>query len=342
MASAKKVTIAGAGIFGLSCAWALLQRGAQVVVYESRHIGAGSSGGTMGALAPHVPEDWNDKKQVQLEALTLAPDWWDGVAQASGLDPAYRRSGRIQPMTAKSLPRIKDRIEAARHNWPAWAKIEIQDSPDVALIPQSADGLWLFDNMAAHIKPRLALKALAAAVRSKGGQIIEGQPVPDDPQPPIIWATGVEGLTPFNGNGVKGQSALLRFDAVGSPQAFVEALHFVPHIDGTVAVGSTSERDTPDCGTDELLEELVAKARILCPALADAPVIDRWAGQRPRALTRAPMVGPWPGRPGHFIANGGFKIGFAMAPAVGIMLADLILDGRDAVPPLFRPPTPVI
>lgn len=342
MASANKVTIAGAGIFGLSCAWALLQRGVSVQVYEARHIGAGSSGGTMGALAPHVPEDWNDKKQVQLQALNLAPDWWDSVAQASGLDPAYRRAGRIQPMTAKSLPRIKARIEAARHNWPQWARIEVQDSPDVALIPESPDGLWLFDNMAAHINPRGALAALAAAVTAHGGQIIEGQAMPDQPPTPAIWATGVSGVTAFNGNGVKGQSALLRFDAAGSPQAFIDALHFVPHDDGTVAVGSTSERDTPDCGTDGLLDELVAKARILCPALANAPVIDRWAGQRPRALTRAPMVGSWPGRPGHFIANGGFKIGFAMAPAVAIMLADLILEGQDRIPKLFRPPLPLL
>ena len=35
----------------------------------------------------------------------------------------------------------------------------------------------------------------------------------------------------------------------------------------------------------------------------------RWAGLRPRARSRAPMLGAWPGRPGHFIANGGFKIG---------------------------------
>jgi glycine/D-amino acid oxidase-like deaminating enzyme len=50
------------------------------------------------------------------------------------------------------------------------------------------------------------------------------------------------------------------------------------------------------------------------------------------------MVGPWPGRPGHYVANGGFKIGLAMAPAVAAMLADLILEGRDRIPQGFRPP----
>ena len=44
------------------------------------------------------------------------------------------------------------------------------------------------------------------------------------------------------------------------------------------------------------------------------------------------MLGPWPGRPGHFIANGGFKIGFGMAPKVGEVMADLVLTGQDARP----------
>jgi len=57
---------------------------------------------------------------------------------------------------------------------------------------------------------------------------------------------------------------------------------------------------------------------------------------RPRANSRAPMLGPWPGRPGHFIANGGFKIGFGMAPKIAETMADLVLDGRDSIPDPFR------
>jgi glycine oxidase len=48
------------------------------------------------------------------------------------------------------------------------------------------------------------------------------------------------------------------------------------------------------------------------------------------------MLGPWPGRPGHFIANGGFKIGFGVAPKVAEVMADFILDGRDTIPDDFR------
>ncbi len=48
------------------------------------------------------------------------------------------------------------------------------------------------------------------------------------------------------------------------------------------------------------------------------------------------MLGPWPDRENHFIANGGFKIGFGMAPEIADVMADLMLEGRDEIPEGFR------
>jgi len=71
--------------------------------------------------------------------------------------------------------------------------------------------------------------------------------------------------------------------------------------------------------------------------LHDASVVARWAGVRPRAASRAPLLGIWPGRAGHFIANGGFKIGFGIAPLVGEMMADLALGQANRIPAVFAP-----
>ena len=62
----------GGGIFGLSVAFACARRGAAVTLIERHRIGAGASGGIVGALAPHVPENWNPKKQVQFDSLVMA------------------------------------------------------------------------------------------------------------------------------------------------------------------------------------------------------------------------------------------------------------------------------
>jgi glycine/D-amino acid oxidase-like deaminating enzyme len=47
-------------------------------------------------------------------------------------------------------------------------------------------------------------------------------------------------------------------------------------------------------------------------------------------------MGKWPGRPEHYVMNGGFKIGFGMAPKMAEVMADLVLEGREAIPDGFR------
>jgi glycine/D-amino acid oxidase-like deaminating enzyme len=159
----------------------------------------------------------------------------------------------------------------------------------------------------------------------------------------VVHATGVSGLEALSaalgrrvGAGVKGQALAVRFAAVDGLQMFVDGLHIVPHADGTVAVGSTSETHWAAEGPDAQVEGLLARAMAAVPVLAGAPVVARWAGVRPRAASRAPVLGAWPGRPGHYVANGGFKIGFGMAPKVAEVMADLVLDRRDSVPQEFR------
>ena len=337
------VTIIGGGIFGLSCAWEMARRGARVRLFEAVRIGAGSSGGHVGALAPHAPESWNGKKAFQLDSLLMAPAFWAGVEGASGLPTGYGRSGRLQPVAdAATADRLRDRILASEHRWPQGCAMRLTDAPPGDLLPASPSGLWLFDGLTARLSPRAAGAALAAAIRNRGGEIVAGQP-PATLCGPILWATGASGLADLSrdlgrtiGTGVKGQSALLRHASPNAPQVFAEGLHIVSHADGTVAIGSTSENDYDHLDPDQQIDALIAQARVICPRLRDAPVIDRWAGARPRARTRAPILGPWPGRPGHFVANGGFKIGFGMAPKVAQAMADLILDGQDAIPDGFR------
>ena len=336
------LTIMGAGIFGLSIAWAATQRGAKVRVIEAQAIGAGSSGGPVGALSPHVPEAWNAKKSFQLDSLLMAEGWWADVSQAAGLPTGYGRTGRLQPLAdARAVAMAKAREAEAQTLWRGLAEWQVVAATGGKWQPQSPSGFMVQDTLTARLNPKQALAALAAAITSQGGQIILGDA---ESIGPTLWATGAAGLADLSaalahpvGCGVKGQALLLRYDARTQPQLFVGGLHIVPHADGTVAIGSTSEpRWTDAQSTDEQLDALHHKAIVACPDLADAPVVARWAGLRPRARSRAPMLGAWPGRPGHFIANGGFKIGFGMAPKVADVMVDLVLDNRDNIPPDFQ------
>lgn len=336
------LTVRGGGIFGLSCAWEAARRGARVRLIETTRIGAGSSGGIVGALSPHVPENWNPKKAFQLQSLLMAKDFWAEVALVSGLPTGYGRLGRLQPLAdAAAVDLARARSETARDLWQGHASWNVIPATGADWEPTSPSGWLVQDTLCARLHPRLAGDALVAAIRAKGGEVVIGQA---EDEGPVIWATGMAGLGDLSadlgrdiGGGVKGQAISLRFNAPTAPQLFVDGLHVIPHADGTVAIGSTSEHSwVDDHGTDGQLETVYGRAIAALPVLKDAPVLERWAGIRPRAKTRAPILGAWPGRPGQFVANGGFKIGFGMAPMVAKVMIDLVLSGQDAIPDGFR------
>lgn len=335
------LTVRGAGIFGLAVAWAAARRGARVRVIEATGIGAGSSGGVVGALTPHVPEGWNEKKAFQLDSLLMAQAWWDAVEAASGLVSGYGRVGRLQPLADQAAVDLaRARGLGAQALWRGQAAWRVIPATGADWEPVSASGWLVQDDLSARLHPRLAAQALVAAIRGAGGLVIVGDA---EDVGPVIWATGLAGLRDLSadlgrvvGDGVKGQAISLRYPAQDLPQLFVDGLHVVPHVDGTVAIGSTSEHHWVDLAVDGQVETLHARAVAALPVLAGAAVVERWAGVRPRAKTRAPLLGSWPGRAGHFVANGGFKIGFGMAPKVAEVMVDLVLEGRDAIPDGFR------
>ena len=162
--------------------------------------------------------------------------------------------------------------------------------------PPSATGQLVRDTLSAHIHPRQATKALGQAVLELGGVITAA----GARQGAIVDARGWSGLVEMSqtlgkeiGNGVKGQAALLDLACPGAAQLFAEGLHVVPHLDGTVAIGSTSERHFKSADqTDGQLDDLIAKAKRLFPELRDAPC-DRALGWReaPSLYPRA-HVGP--------------------------------------------------
>ena len=77
------------------------------------------------------------------------------------------------------------------------------------------------------------------------------------------------------------------------------------------------------------------RARKVWPMLAEAPVVERWAGLRPKAGDRDPMIGRHPDHSHILALAGGFKVSFGLAHT----LADAVLDalaGRPmAVPESF-------
>ncbi len=178
------------------------------------------------------------------------------------------------------------------------------------------------------------------AVLSSGDEVAFGHVIVangHDSFPLIRDALGLEaGVT--LGQAVKGQAALL--DAAvdpAMPVVFLNGLYIVPHEDGTVAIGSTSEDCFSDpLNTDEKLEKLLADASAVVPSLAGAPVLERWAGLRPKAVGRDPMVGVLPGHPKLVALTGGFKVSFGLAHFLADAALQTVCGHTPVIPSGFR------
>jgi glycine oxidase len=339
--------ILGGGIMGLWAAVKAERQGIRTLLVDAAELARGASGGLLGALMPHMPDRWNDKKQFQFDALLSLEDEVSRIEAETGLSCGYRRSGRLIPLPKPHLRTIALRhSEEARSNWRQEGRAfhwHVLDRPSEQGWPDAAfTGAGLVhDTFAARISPRRLTAALIARLRaSRLVDIVEGLGVAgiDPAAGGVVLADGsnvafghciiaagcgsfplidaISGpLSKPTGQPVKGQAALMRADVdPGLPLVFFGGLYVVPHDDGLVAIGSTSEEEfEAPFETDGLLDDLIARARQIVPALAAAPVVERWAGLRPKAIGRDPMVGPHPDHDNVIALTGGFKVSFGMA-----------------------------
>ncbi len=339
--SKRDVIVIGGGIWGLACAYACAQRGQSVAVYELEKIGKGASGGVVGAMSPNVPESWNAMKQFQFEALVSAKDFWAEVDALSGVSSGYGRIGRLMPITtARERTLCEERAENAKTLWQGRYHWNVLAAHPLLPIEATPFGVS-HDTLSARMFPSKAVASLAQACLYLGVEIIEHSPVTgldsgviygdwgEARAGAIILAAGVEGfslLDPYmdctTGTGVKGQAALLDCDLGNASQLYADGVYVIPHAGGVTAIGSTAEKAWDHVVVDEKLEAVIAKARVIFPSLGRAPVLQRWAGVRPKARRRYPMLGPVPSLNGVFSAMGAYTIGFGIAHAVGGVLAD--------------------
>ncbi len=320
--------------------------GIDTLLIDAGTIGQGASGGLLGALMPHVPDKWNAKKQFQFDALVSLESEIAALEAATGLLAGYRRSGRLIPLPKPHLKTIALRHSAdAETNWHQQERAfhwNVSDAPPVQgwIDAAAGDSGFVHDTLAGRVAPRALIAVLRAfLMRAKHVRLLEEAALDSLDTGARIAVVGgwsiafgdciiaaghgsfpiLQRFTPDLpqplGQPVKGQAALLKADIdPAMPTIFRDGLYVVAHEGGHVAVGSTSENSFAEpLSTDALLDPLIAAARDMAPVLRDAPVIERWAGLRPKAIDRDPMVGPHPLHPHLHALTGGFKVSFGLA-----------------------------
>lgn len=359
------IAIVGAGVFGLSSAIKLAQSGASVVLIEKNKTGRGASGGILGAIMPHMPTRWNDKKTYQLSSHFSLPDWISEVEENTGHNTGYNKTGRVIPVPFDHM--VKHSIERAE------ASLKIWDTENTGYAqqyhPKEYHGSWIradrciygtmSDNLSARIDPRRYCTALTKMCIQLGVKIIDECEFISFEQEKIsarkngeifnlaaaqlLLTAGHETFSllknMFNiniGSGIKGQGLRFRYSDHTQPQLpfilYDDGIYIVPHDDGTVAVGSSSEKSwTEPQTTDEICDELKQKAINLCPWLETKTTeIERWAGVRPKCFEREPAIGQIPGYGNIYVSTGGFKISFGISHEIADYVSSMMQGKRNS------------
>lgn len=313
-----RIRILGAGVAGLAVAAELSARGARVELCDPNGPpGAhGCSWWAGGMLAP-----WCEFENAEEPVLRLgqrAIDWWDRFT-------AVTRSGTLVVANRRDLPDIK-RFSRRTEGFRSVDQAELQTlEPDLAGFAQ---GL-LFDGEA-HLAPRQALADLHAHLLRSG--------VTFHTAPPPTAADVTVDCRGFAARdhladlrGVKGEMLILRSPDVTLHRP-VRLLHprlplyIVPRGGGIYMLGATMI-ESADRGriTARSMLELLSAAYALNPAFGEAEVLEIGVDVRPAFPDNLPRVRR---RGSTVYANGLYRHGFLLAPALAEAVADLVLANK--------------
>jgi glycine oxidase len=108
-----------------------------------------------------------------------------------------------------------------------------------------------------------------------------------------------------------------------------EEVYLVPRPSGELLVGATVERvGFQGAVTARAIAGLLAAAIELVPSLGDLAISRTWFGFHPWAPDGLPVLGPWPGVEGLWVATAHFRNGILLAPITGRLMSAWITGGK--------------
>lgn len=296
------VTVAGAGVFGLTISYVLAKEGADVTVYDPAPLGDNASGVAAGMLAPASEALLDPAATPHFALLKESRDLWPDLAAALGI-PLDRSGALLLGKGEAELERM--RVLGASAHLIHRGLYTPED--------------WRLDALA-------ALTAMARAVP------VRQQPV-GRPDGLLIVATGAESaeLAPELASLIPIKGHILRYPGgpAEGPVLRGEGAYICPDPNGAIA-GATMELGVEGRELDEAqIAGLKARVETAAPELAAlTPVAS--AGVRAATPDGLPLVG-WSGREGVFVAAGARRNGWLLAPLVARMTA-AYLAGEDPGP----------
>jgi glycine/D-amino acid oxidase-like deaminating enzyme len=353
------VVIVGAGVMGASISFHLAKRNAgKIVVIDKDHVGRGGSGRSSALVRMHY--SFPPEVELALISLRTFQNWKEIVGSAGD----FRKTGFVRIVHPNEAERLKCNVEMQRK---LGVNVELIDKhrlhelePDwnvdevelAAYEPDSGygDGAGVagdFLEAARNLGEMYASRTQAGSLRFEGGQIcgvMTGQGVIRSPI--VIIATGPWTRPLLHNAGYDvpieceyHQVAILRnaADMQGGGCACIDsvtATYFRSDAHDKFLVGDfygkrpADPDNFPQRAGDECLEEIIDRASRRVPKLQRAEVMRGVTGVYDMTPDSRPLLGAIPGIRGLYICAGFSGMGFKISPAIGLVMSELVLDGR--------------
>ncbi|HET9016627.1 MAG TPA: FAD-binding oxidoreductase, partial [Thermomicrobiaceae bacterium] len=316
-----------------------------------------------GASAGGVRQQGRDPRELPIAMRAIAR--WPGLAEELGAELDYRQDGHLTLVEREAdLPALEARVRDEQARGLDIRVVYRDELNDLVpgLAPAMLAGAWCPSD--GHAMPILVTKAFAAAARRLGATIRERTPATgirveggrvvavetaDGPVPcdAVLIAAGAWSATLTRPLGIdlpiEAHALQMMVTDPARPQlkpvvgcvgrrlslkqlpsgAFLLGGGWLGKVDESGRLGrvqGTGMAGSADHGSAVYLP------------LLESRVVRAWTGLEAIAADEVPIMGPLPGIDGAFVACGFSGHGFALAPCVGELMAELITTGQSSIP----------
>ncbi len=360
MTQTADVIVVGAGVQGASLAYHLARRGVRVLALERVVVAAGATGRSSGFVRMHY--DLESDARLAWASFPYFRAWQDTVGSG---DCGFVRTGFLQIMPPALVDATRANVAMLRQIGIPTRTVEAADIAD--LIPGAVTddiGVGAFEPESGYADPAGTAAGFMAAARGHGAHLVQGCEI----HAILVEGGAVVGAETNRGRFAApivvdvGGAWAARLAATAGVEVPVEAwrhdtaffglptgrgpdfpividepnqVYFRPEGRELMLVGLEAGNEiggSPDrplaSARPASIDEMVTRVCARVPWMADGTLRTAHGGQD--GITTAdqrPILGQ-AGPDGFYLACGFSGTGFKTAPAVGLCLAELILDGR--------------
>jgi sarcosine oxidase subunit beta len=358
MSETADVVIIGGGITGASAAFQLASRGVRVILCEKNFLGAGSTGRSSAIIRQHYSNEITAR--MALYSLRVFQNFADVV----GGDAGFVQTGFVIFVEAKDRAGLEENVAMQQHvgvNTRLMSANELRELDAHLVVPDKLAAAYEFEG--GYADPASTTTSFANAAKARGAQIWQDARVTNVvvAHERVVGVETTRGFISTNtvvncANAWAPQiGAWVNLDlpiraerhqvaTFGRPASsdrprfvvadFAASLYYRPEggqltLAGSIdpAHGTLVNPDNFNQGADlEFIADCAERIQRRYPAMATAEARGGWSGIYGVTPDWHPIIDAAPHVAGFFVAAGFSGHGFKLGPAVGVMIADMVMN----------------